>query len=199
MRPIFFAFALSAILPACMNLTTGENAMPQETLGPSINTLIGSVQAALIDVQQEPLVKENLPGLKHVKLELNTGFDKEGKLKINLFFLEIGGGASASESQSIKLTMTPPSTDTPKAMLEKGPDKLTAQLSKLIKAAAEGVVGAGNSRIPLEATGLEIALKFGVTKKASGGASFDIAPVTVGVGGGVNLAQVQTIMLVFKD
>lgn len=178
--------------------TTSADPTSDEALGPTIDDLLQQVQLALEQVQLHPLVRTKLPDLDRVELILNAGFDKNGKLKLNLFFFQVGGGASASESQEIKLTLKPPTADPDKASPISASDTAANRLKDLIIAAAEGVAKAGDREPPLETRGLQIALKFGVKKEGSIGAEFTIAPITVEAGGGVNTSQIQTITLAFE-
>lgn len=198
MRFAILSLLFAVFFTGCGGTQAQQGSSQEDSPGPGINTLITEVQKALIDVQLHPDVQVHLPDLDRVELELNTSFDKDGKLKVNLFILEAGGGISTTESQAIKLTMKPPEADPDKATNISGSDSLAAQLEDLIIAVAEGVVGSVNSEFPLEASSLEVSLKFGVTKTAGGGAAFEITPISIEAGGEVKAAQIQSIVLVFK-
>jgi hypothetical protein len=74
------------------------------------------------------------------------------------------------------------------------------ELVKAIESAARGVQAARqNSDVPLVASGLKVVLSFVVKGDTSGGARFEIVPVTADLSGELANSALQKITVVYQN
>jgi hypothetical protein len=181
---------LGGLLGGCVTEQVTPNPADQAV---AIEDVIEQVQQALADVQTA-LAGSHFPALKDVKLTLQTVATRKDNGALKLWVLSLGGTAERSRTQQMVLTLVPPAPDHPKMTLTV---PLSADLEAAILSAVEGVAKAGTGKVPLEASALDVEINFTVKTTGSGGANVAIAPVTVGVGGEVTTASVQTIRMSF--
>ena len=166
----------------------------QDTQGVLIDQLLKEVQVGLAKIQND-LHGEGIPPLESVTLDLTAEVKKDVGGKINLFIVSFGHKWEKSRSQEIEVTLKPPK---PSPLVAKGPS-VADELAKAIESAAQGVQAArSNKDVPLVASGLKVVLSFVVTGDTSGGAKFQIAPVTVDLSGDLANSAIQKITVVYQ-
>jgi hypothetical protein len=109
--------------------------------------------------------------------------------------ITIGGGASTSNAQEIVLTLAPPKPGT--RTLAAG-NTLADQLVALIQEAGSCVKAAASGPLPLTAEAITLEIDLVLKKEGNAGLKFDIAPLSVDLGGDVKRQQIQKVKVSFK-
>jgi hypothetical protein len=113
-----------------------------------------------------------------------------GKIKFLIF--SFGMSWEKERSQELVLTLIPP---TPAPQFS----SLAGKLADAIVEAAEGVRNAGSGTQPLNLDRLNVMVAFVVTLQGSGGATFDIQPVTLELSGNLKKKALHKVELRFKQ
>jgi len=190
--PAFFAVVILSFF--C------SQAYPQQTdnkQGVLIDQLLKEVQVGLAKAQVD-LHDAGIPPLQSVTLNLTTEVKKEVGGKISLFIVSFGRKWEKSHAQEIEVTLKPPKPSQV-VKLARGPS-VSDQLVQAIESAARGVQAARNNKdVPLVASNLKVVLSFVVKGDTSGGAKFEIVPVTADLSGDLASSAVQKITVVFEN
>lgn len=177
--------------------STGYSQETQDTQGIVIDRLLTEVQVALAKAQKE-LAYEKIPQLQSVTLDLTAEVKKDVGGKINLIIVSFGHKWEKSRSQEVEVTLTPPSPTVPLQVGERA--SVSDELVKAIESAARGVQAARNNKdVPLVASQLKVVLSFVVKGDTSGGAKFEITPVTVDLSGDLANSAIQKITVVYAN
>lgn len=179
----------SVLLHGCNAIAATPTAPVSQQV--AIETVIDEVQNVLASVQTK-LVDGELPPLKSVKLSLQTTAEKKGEAGLKLWIISAGGSLAQEKTQQIEIVLTPPKPGSAKKM-----SSLTDNLEEAILSAARGAKGAGKAQVPLKLSGLDVTMGFTVTKAGEGGLSFELAPVSIELKGGVTKSAVQTLAVSF--
>ena len=169
---------------------------PENAQGVLVDEVLTEIQTALAKVQKD-LAFEKLPPLKSVTLDLVAEAKIQVGHKINLFIVTFGQKWEKDRSQEIEITLTPPNPNLP-LKAAKGPS-VSDELASAIENAAQGVQKArDNKDVPLEASGLKVVLSFVVKGDTSGGAKFEIAPITADLSGDWAHSATQKITVLYQ-
>lgn len=161
-----------------------------------VEDLIGQVQEALRFVQDKAAA-DQLPKLASVRLRLSTQFASSGKGKLNLYVISVGGGIQRASAQALTLTLEPPE---PRAEIDPAFAKgLSEGLAEGILAASRAAARARGQKPELGLAELSANIRFVVKREATGGASFQILPVTAELGAEVRETETHEITVLFKD
>ncbi|HEV2102010.1 MAG TPA: trypco2 family protein [Candidatus Acidoferrum sp.] len=162
-----------------------------------ISKLITQIQIGMAKAQKQ-LSDKKIPKLKSVTLDLSTEAKISAGGKINLYIFSFGKKWERDRSHEIEVTLKPPSP-TQGLKVAAGPS-ISDQLSDAIVSAASGIqVARQNQEVPLEASGLKVVLNFVVKGDTSGGANFQILPVTVDLSGDLANSAVQKITVLYEN
>ncbi|MFI5197362.1 MAG: trypco2 family protein [Thermoanaerobaculia bacterium] len=164
--------------------------------GTSLDSVLVEVQGAL-QRAQDVLAASSLPPLQSVQLILHTQAEKDATGKVTVLFISFGGGPSASASQELVLTLTPPK---PRSEIKPAfvpPPTAADSIVGLIQAAAQAVRTAESGKPPLEAKSLTLDLAFTVRQAVSGGLQFDVGVVSANATGDVRNSSEQRIKITF--
>jgi hypothetical protein len=186
------------VLLGCATCPSAASAQaPTQQQGVEIKELLAQVQDGLLKAQKA-LDADNIPLLKSVTLDLVAEADVTGGGTVNLLIVSFGKKWEKDLSQEIEITLTPPSATTP-LKVALGPS-VSDQLVAAIVSAARGVQQArANKGLPLVATSLKVVISFVVKADTSGGAKFQIVPVTFDLSGNLANKATQKITILFQD
>ena len=188
----------SAMLLACLSFSapvfSDEKKPPEPDAGIELDTLLTSIQEALVEVQVSAY-KDSLPCLSSVDLALTTAFTKKGGGKISLFVFTAGMTANKQEIHQLDLKLTPPNYLAPKSTATE--DTLSSSLAAAIITAAKGTALAATRKPKLELSKLVATVKFVIEKGGEAGVKFIISPITIDLGGAATKASTQSIVLTF--
>ena len=191
----FRAPVLIAVIGMSLFCSWGYPQQTEDKQGVVIRQLLKEVQIGLGKVQAD-LHNEGIPPLESVTLDLTAEVKKDVGGKINLFIVSFGQKWEKSRSQEVEVTLKPPK---PSQLVGRGPS-VSDELVKAIESAGRGVQAArGDKTVPLVASGLKVVLSFVVTGDTSGGANFQILPVTVDLSGDLVNSAVQKITVVYQN
>lgn len=185
--------SVALVTPSCTTTT-----LPPAPLVSSdsveIRAILTEVRKAL-DAGAAELKDDSLPPLDSVTLTLQASVARDLGGKVNVLIVAFGASIQAETTQELVLTLAPPKP--PKAIASPLPT-FSDQLVQAIVGGIRGVKNASHRNPPLELQSLETSVSFTVEKGATGSASFQIQPVTVGLSGDLKDKAVQKIRLVFK-
>lgn len=191
---------LVRVLLAVLVFSCCGNALAQgqtDQRGILIGRVLAEIQRALTKTQRD-LAFEKLPPLQSVTLDLVAEAKREVGAKINLYIVSFGKKWEKDRSQEIELSLKPPS---PNVAVKTGKvPSVSDELVSAIESAALGVRNASaNANVPLQPSELKVVLSFVVKGDTSGGAKFEIVPVTVDLSGDLANSATQKITVVFQS
>jgi hypothetical protein len=190
-----FRNAVAAVLPLLLCATSDAQTVKPAS-GTSLDSVLIEVQGAL-QRAQDVLAASSLPPLQSVQLILHTQAERDATGKVTVLFISFGGGPSASASQELVLTLTPPK---PKSEIKPAfvpPPTAADSIVGLIQAAAQAVRTAESGKPPLEAKSLTLDLAFTVRQAVGGGLQFDVGVVSANVTGDMKNSSEQRIKITF--
>ena len=187
------ACVLAVVFPFLSGCVTGP---PKAAIDPSLDSVLKEVQRGLKKAQ-DTLAMSNLPPLQSVQLTLHTQVQKDVNGKITILVVSVGGGESASASQDLVLTLTPPKGDKMRPLTGL-PPTVADSIVKLIAEAANAVEKAREGDYPLDARKATLEFAFTVTNSGEGGLKFNLGSVSADLGGAVKSAALQKVTVTFS-
>jgi hypothetical protein len=193
-RPTFLALALAV---GTCSATLAADTPSREK---DIPLLLGQLRTVLIAVQGE-IKKQNLPVLKSVQINLETGLidTVNGKVAI---IISVGDTVTNETVQSLKITLTPPPPPPPaQAQLLAGSINFPKEFAKAIISAAESVNSAlkSSAEPKLVLNSLSASIKFTFKNTVQAGIDTGtLLPITIQAGGSVTPSTTQEAVLTFE-
>lgn len=205
-RQLIFTTAISAAL---LSLSSAPLAAKAQVIDPKtvcpkaddpqlkinakeVCTLLVVVKNTLNNVSKD--LPDVTPPLKSVKLsvkaETKTGVGGE----LNLLVIKIGASHTADTVQTLNISLKKPEAGSAITAATQAPFSRT--LADSIIAAFKAVKIAD---LPLTTSGLSMVVSFGVENSASGGGTFQLAPISISVNGNVGSSNVQTLTFQFGE
>lgn len=160
----------------------------------TLKDLVREVKVALLKVQQSA-ENDKLPPLSSAVIELNTVQSSIGQGKFSVIIVEIGGSSSSEFTNTVKLTLVPPSS---KASSDVASIQFADALAESILAGARGIAAAKTGSPPLNAKELEATIKFVIKRDGNGKLSISFPPFELGGGGSISRSSIQTIKVIYK-
>jgi hypothetical protein len=160
----------------------------------TLEDLVREVKLALLKVQQK-IENNSLPPLETVKLEVNTVQSMIGDGKISFLIVELGSKTSKKVTNSVKLTLRPPPSDSSADVSASG---ISGALAESILAGARAVAIAKKGSPPLHAQELEATVKFAIEREGNGKLSIRFPPFEMGAGGSIAESAIQSITATYK-
>lgn len=174
--------------------TAPSEAAPKASSGLLLEDLVRQVKLALLEVEQSAEA-EKLPSLAKVELEVNTVQTRGGDGKLSLLVIELGSGASQELTNTVKLTLAPPS---PSSTSDVSATDLANALVESILVGARAIAAAKKGTPPLLARELTVAIRFLVSRDAGGKVTVKFPPFEVGGGAKLHSSDVHEISVVYK-
>ncbi len=181
--------ALAVAILAGAVIATTSVARAQEEYGVLVSSLLHDIRDTLIKVRTGASGQLQL---KSATLTLQAVISIEAAGKVGLFVVSLGGSVKQDSTQTIKITMAPPT----------GGDSLPVSetsdaLAAAILASYEAVRSAETSEPPLRLDEMTATVNFVLAKEGEGGVDFKILPVTVELSGEVTGSNLQELELTF--
>jgi hypothetical protein len=176
---------------SCIILPTHSPAFSKDL---TLEDLVREVKVALLKVQQSA-ENDKLPPLSSAEIELNTVQSKNGEGKLSVLIVEIGGTLSSEITNTIKLTLVPPSS---KSSSDVASVQFADALAESILSGARGIAAAKIGSPPLNAKELEATIKFVIKRDGNGKLSISFPPFELSAGGGIKKSSIQSIKVIYK-
>jgi len=159
--------------------------------------MIDEVKTALLEVSKVSAAQKHLPRLDNIILELNVTQSKKIGGKVNLFIVTFGADKNKGLTNTIKITLQPPSYSEGDA-LPVSSLGMSEALADSILAAAYAIEAASRGLPKLEAKEVVSKIMFVITVNGEGGIGIEFPPFDLEFGGGASTKAVQSITVTYK-
>ena len=187
---LVLVLALTFLLPLSSPAPAQDEKQDLVSRTVTLEELLKEVKAALA-VAERDAEQRNLLPLKSVELKIQTAVSKEQGGTFKLLVLKLGSKKTLSQTQTLKLTLTPPGPSKEKGGIATG-------LSRVILSASEAVKTAQASDLGYEPQQVVAEYSFGIKGDRSGSFSLEVLPMSLEVGGASTLQATQTITVTFE-
>jgi hypothetical protein len=192
-----FSSAVAFAQSAGKSTAPAQRASISTARSDDIAALLAQLRKVLVAVKGQIDAKQ-LPTLKSVQLNLQTGIKKQADGSLGIFLFTIGATASDETVQTLNITLTPP---TGSAGPEAAVPDFNRELAEAIIGAAESVAAAlkSDTEPRLVLTSLEASINFTYENLIQGGVdTAKLLPITIDLAGKIAPTAAQKAVLTFE-